>query len=128
MTAMTETQAELLGRQAADLATGDEDSQDHAFPARFWLWGGILCGLSYPRDELRQLILDYVHERVAHPRRLPREIDIDRTDLRVDPVGIKSAREWGQELADAFHKHPAAVRRGVEEWIQEYMDDLDVEA
>ena len=115
---ITTQRAEMIGRHAADIATAEIDHAgvDPVRPIQL-LSGCVLMGLSdnqRSRAGVIEAIENYVGELLAER---PEVLN----DERGDDV-IKACEEWLEDLRDALAQQPAAVRRGVEAWVDQHID------
>ena len=116
---ITTQRAEMIGRTAADIATAEID---HAGVRPIYLLSGCvlqsLRGNQRSRAGVIEAIENYVDELLAER---PEVLD----DERGDDV-IKACDEWLEGLRDALAQQPAAVRRGVEAWVDDYLSDHEI--
>ncbi len=115
---ITTQKAEHIGRHAADIATSEVNHAgvDPVRPIQL-LSGCVLqslLGNQCSRAGLIEAIESYVGELLAER---PEVLN----DERGDDV-IKACDEWLEDLRDAQAQQPAAVRRGIEAWVDDYID------
>ncbi len=116
-------QAEAIGRQAADVATAEVDRAgvDPVRPIQL-LSGCVLQSLrgnQRSRAGLIEAIESYVGGILA-----------ERPEVLDDECGddvIKACDEWLEDLRAALAQQPAAVRVGIEAWVDEYINDQDLD-
>ena len=116
-------QAKAIGRQAADVATAEVDHAGVNPVRPIQLLSG--CALQSLRGNQRsragviEAIENYVDELLAER---PEVLD----DERGDDV-IKACDEWLKDLRDALAQQPAAVRVGIEAWVDEHIDGQNLD-
>ena len=119
----TTQQAEAIGRHAADIATAEVDRAgvDPVRPIQL-LSGCVLQSLrgnQRSRAGLIEAIESYVGEILA-----------ERPEVLDDECGddvIKACDEWLEDLRAALAQQPAAVRAGVEAWVDDYFSDQNLD-
>ena len=123
-------QAEATGRWAAEIATS-EVSPDVPSPRQplFLLAGGLLQalhGAQRSRDGLIKAVGEYTHELIAGA-------GLEVLDLTADERGTQRAadvaacRAWLKHLRACMAQQPAAVRVGIEAWVDSYIDSQNLD-
>ena len=118
---ITTQQAEHIGRHAADIATAEADGGDPCRPI-YALSGYVLMGLSdnqRSRAGVIEAIENYVGELLAER---PEVLD----DERCGGTVVEVCEEWLEGLRACMAQQPAAVRRGVEAWVDDYLSDHEI--
>ena len=122
---ITAKQAEEIGRRAADIATA-EVSPDEAFPRQplSLMAGGLLQtlrGAQRSRDGLIRAVKQHLASIRGRTGSEARYLAPDeRGTQRAEDV--RECRLWLRRLRRAMAQHPNAVRRGVEAWVDDYID------
>ena len=123
-------QAEASGRRAADVATA-EASPGEVLPRQplFLLAGGLLQtlrGEQRARDGLIQAVYEYTQELIGGA-------GLEVLDLTADERGTQRAadvaacRAWLKHLRACMAQQPAAVRGGIEAWVDNYVDSQNLD-
>ncbi len=124
---ITSKKAELIGRQAADIATA-EASPAEVLPRQplYLLAGGLLQtlrGAQRSRDGLIQAVQEYMQE-LGRGEGLDDHLELtpDERGTQQREADVKVCRAWLKNLRAALTQQPAAVRCGIEAWVDEYID------
>ena len=116
--------AEMIGRHAADIATAEIDHAgvDPVRPIQL-LSGCVLMGLSdnqRSRAGVIKAIENYVGELLAER---PEVLD----DERCGGTVVEVCEEWLEDLRACMAQQPAAVRVGIDAWVDSYIDSQNLD-
>ena len=122
-------QAEATGRRAADIATA-EVSPGVALPRQplFLLAGGLLQTLrggQRSRDGLIQAVYEYTHELTGGAGLEVLELTPDERGTQRS-ADVTDCRVWLKHLRACMAQQPAAVRVGIEAWVDEYINSQNL--
>ena len=117
-------QAEAIGRQAADIATA-EVSPGETLPRQplFLLAGGLLQtlrGVQRSRDGLIQAVYEYTQELIGGAGLEVLELTPDERGTQRS-ADVTECRAWLKHLRACMAQQPAAVRIGIEAWVDNYI-------
>ena len=126
---ITIQQAEVTGRQAADIAAA-EVTPGVALPRQplFLMAGGLLQtlrGEQRSRGGLIQAVYAHMKEIRGRARSeafylAPEERGTQRA------ADVAACRAWLKHLRACMAQQPAAVRAGIEAWVDDYLSDQEI--
>ena len=123
-------QAEATGRWAAEIATA-EASPGEALPRQplFLLAVGLLQtlrGEQRSRDGLIRAVCEYTQELIGGEGLEVLELTPDERGTQRS-ADVTECRAWLKHLRACVAQQPAAVRGGIEAWVDDYLSDQDLD-
>ena len=127
---ITTQQAEAIGRRAAEIATA-EVSPGETLPRQplFLLAGGLLQtlrGEQRSRDGLIQAVYEYTQELIGGAGLEVLELTPDERGTQ-RAADVAACRAWLKHLRACMAQQPAAVRIGIEAWVDEHIDGQNLD-